>query len=171
MTHIGLLSDTHGYLDPTLQTHFDACDEIWHAGDIGTPDVLDDLMSWGKPLKIVYGNIDPHELRLKTVQDLSWRCENVPVFMTHIAGYPGRYNPHVAQMIEEKKPGLVVCGHSHILKIIYDQQLRHLHVNPGACGMQGLHQIRTAVRFVIDGEEIKNMQVIELGKRGHINEN
>jgi hypothetical protein len=168
MTRIGLLSDTHGYFDPTLKTHFHLCDEIWHAGDLGSTDVLEELQSWKKPLRIVYGNIDSHAIRHSTTEDLWWMCEEILVFMTHIAGYPGRYNPRIATLIKEKKPGMVVCGHSHILKIIYDKQLKHLHINPGACGMQGLHHIRTAVRFVIDGLEIKDMQVIELGKRGAV---
>jgi putative phosphoesterase len=166
MTRIGLLSDTHGFLDPTLEKHFDHCDEIWHAGDIGSLEVLDTLRAWNKPIKAVYGNIDSHIIQKETIEDLWWHCEDVHVFMTHIAGYPGRYNTRVARLIREKNPALVICGHSHILKIIYDQQLKHLHVNPGACGLQGLHYVRTAVRFAIDGNEIKEMQVIELGKRG-----
>ena len=163
---IGLLSDTHGFLDPTLKVHFAECDEVWHAGDIGTLEVLQELESWGKPVRSVYGNIDAREIRMETHEDLWWECEKISVFMTHIAGYPGRYNPRALQMIYARKPGLVVCGHSHILKIMYDQKLHHLHVNPGACGKHGLHQVRTAVRFTIDASEIKAMQVIELGKRG-----
>ncbi len=166
MRRIGLLSDTHGYLDPTLKKHFDLCDEIWHAGDLGSMDVLDELLTWKKPLRVVYGNIDSHEIRHKTTEDLWWNSEEVHVYMTHIAGYPGRYNSRVAELIKAKKPGMVICGHSHILKIIYDKQFEHLHVNPGACGMQGLHQMRTVVRFTIDETEIKEMQVIELGRRG-----
>ncbi len=163
---IGLLSDTHGFLDPTLRDHFTECDEIWHAGDIGSLNVLHELASWSKPIRSVYGNIDPREIRMETAEDLWWNCEDVPVFMTHIAGYPGRYNQRVVQLIRERKPELVICGHSHILKIMYDQQLHHLHVNPGACGNHGLHQMRTAVRFTVDKHEITGMQVIELGKRG-----
>ena len=166
MMRIGLLSDTHGYLDPSLKTHFTECDEIWHAGDIGSVEVLDELESWGKTLRAVFGNIDGRDIRLKTTEDLRWNCEDVSVLMTHIAGYPRRYNPRVLRLIQENSPGLVVCGHSHILKIMYDQSLHHLHVNPGASGRQGLHKIRTAVRFTIDGQEIKEMQVIELGMRG-----
>jgi putative phosphoesterase len=168
MKRIGLISDTHGYLDPTLKTHFEECDEIWHAGDIGTLDVIQTLRSWEKPLKLVFGNIDPREVCLETHEDLLWYCEDISVFMTHIAGYPGRYNPRALRLIDLHKPEVVICGHSHILKIIYDQQLQHLHINPGASGMQGLHHMRTAVRFTIDGKDIKDMQVIELGKRGSI---
>jgi putative phosphoesterase len=166
MTRIGLLSDTHGHLDPTLRTHFDECDEIWHAGDIGTTAVLDELRTWGKPVRAVYGNIDSADIRIDTIEDLIWTCEDVTVLMTHIAGYPGRYNTRVANLIHTHKPKLVVCGHSHILKVIYDQKHEHLHVNPGACGKHGLHQVRTAVRFSIDGDQIAKLQVIELGIRG-----
>ena len=166
MTRIGLLSDTHGFLDPSLKMHFEACDEVWHAGDIGSLEVLDELRAWQKPLKAVYGNIDSHLIRKETMEDLWWTCEGVDVFMTHIAGYPGRYNSRVLKFIREKQPAMVICGHSHILKVIFDQQLNHLHVNPGACGKQGLHHVRTAIRFSIDGSEIQEMQVIELGKRG-----
>jgi putative phosphoesterase len=170
MTRIGLLSDTHGYLDPTLRGHFEECDEIWHAGDIGTTTVLDELRTWGKPIRAVYGNIDSAEIRMDTVEDLVWTCEDVKIFMTHIAGYPNRYNKRVVDLIRMHQPKLVVCGHSHILKVIYDQLQNHLHINPGACGVHGLHQVRTAVRFSIDGDEIKKLQVIELGIRGRLSD-
>ena len=166
MIRIGLLSDTHGYLDPTLEAHFVECTEIWHAGDIGSLEVLDELISWGKPVRAVFGNIDSHEIRHETAEDLIWDSGGVSVLMTHIAGYPGRYTTRVKALIEAHKPGLVVCGHSHILRVIYDQQFGHLHINPGACGIQGLHQVRTAIRFTISGERISGLQVIELGKRG-----
>ena len=166
MTRIGLISDTHGYLDPTLERHFAQCDEIWHAGDIGSLDVLDGMAGWGKQLRVVYGNIDAPEIRRETVEDLLFSVEDVLVFMTHIGGYPGRYHARVRQILIDQKPQLYVCGHSHILKVIYDKKLDLLHVNPGACGKHGLHQVRTAVRFTIDGNDMREMQVIELGHRG-----
>ena len=166
MTRIGLLSDTHGYLDPTLETHFSACDEIWHAGDIGSPDVIDRLQTWGKTLRLVFGNIDEAGIRSRTQEDFFWECESVRVFMTHIAGYPGKYNKRVQAILQQNHPGLVVCGHSHILKVMYDQVYGHLHLNPGASGRHGMHLMRTAIRFAIDGAEIREMQIVELGKRG-----
>lgn len=166
MTRIGLLSDTHGYLDPTLQQHFDACDEIWHAGDIGDTSIIDELSTWNKNLRLVYGNIDTTDIRSHTSEELWWQCENVPVFMTHIGGYPDRYPRSIHQQLIFRRPKLFICGHSHILRIIYDRMLDLLHVNPGAAGRQGLHQMRTAVRFEIDGSDISAMEIIELGKRG-----
>ena len=166
MMRIGLLSDTHGYLDPTLRDHFSECSEIWHAGDIGNPELLDELRSWGKQIRAVYGNIDSAEIRQETQENHLWECEQVRVLMTHIAGYPGRYKPRVRTLIERYQPHLVICGHSHILKVIYDHSLEHLHINPGACGIHGLHHMRTAVRFTIASDKITELQVIELGKRG-----
>jgi putative phosphoesterase len=166
MTRIGLLSDTHGWLDPTLEKHFAQCDEIWHAGDIGSLETLHTLHSWKKRTRVVFGNIDSAEIRKETEEDLIWDTEDVKVLMTHIAGYPGKYNPRARKLIAAEEPQLVICGHSHILKVIYDPVLKHLHINPGACGHHGLHLMRTAVRFSIDGTEIKDLQVIELGKRG-----
>jgi putative phosphoesterase len=167
MKRIGLLSDTHGFLDPKLEGYFDECDEVWHAGDVGPATVLDELATWGKELRFVYGNIDDHEVRAMAPLDLFFQCGNKTVFMTHIAGYPGRYNKRVRELISVQKPDIVVCGHSHILKVIYDKKLKHLHLNPGACGKHGFHQIRTALRFTIDGDDIRDMQVIELGMRGN----
>lgn len=166
MVRIGVLSDTHGFLDPTLQEHFAECDQIWHAGDIGSIEVLDEINSWGIPLYAVYGNIDAADVCGITYDVLYWQCEGMHILMLHIAGYPGRYNGHAQTLINRYKPDIVVCGHSHILRVMYDQSLQHLHINPGACGMQGLHHMRTAVRFTIDGSEAHDMQVIELGKRG-----
>jgi putative phosphoesterase len=167
MTRIGLISDTHGYLDPTLKKHFEECTEIWHAGDFGSVEVIDQLTSWGKPLRLVFGNIDDHVVRSMAPKELFFRCEGHTVFMTHIAGYPDRYNQHAREVIQRSAPGIVVCGHSHILKVIYDKKLQHLHINPGSCGKYGIHQVRTAIRFTVDGTNIKDMQVIELGKRGN----
>lgn len=166
MKRIGLLSDTHGYLDPKLQDHFAECDEIWHAGDVGPASVLDQISTWNKEMRVVYGNIDDHEVRSMAPLDLFFPCEGKTVLITHIAGYPGRYNRRARELIITHKPDIVVCGHSHILKVIYDKKLNHLHLNPGACGKHGFHQIRTALRFTIDGNDIRDMQVIELGLRG-----
>ncbi len=168
MTRIGLLSDTHGWIDPTLQEHFAECDEVWHAGDFGGASVIDLLAGWDKPLRLVWGNIDDHEVRAMCPKDLFFQCEGKSVFMTHIAGYPGRYNGRVRKLIIEQKPDIVICGHSHILKVIYDKQLEHLHLNPGAAGRHGFHKIRTALRFTIDGNDVRDMQVIELGLRGKL---
>ena len=168
MTRVGLLSDTHSWLDPTLEEHFKSCDEIWHAGDFGNAQVIDQMSEWGKPLRMVWGNIDDHEVRAMCPRDLFFECEGKSIFMTHIAGYPGRYNGHARKLIEAQQPDIVVTGHSHILKVIYDKKLDHLHLNPGACGRHGFHQMRTALRFTIDGSDIRDMQVLELGLRGKI---
>ena len=165
MTRIGLLSDTHHYLDPSLFRHFEACDEIWHAGDFGTISIADQLQAF-KPLKAVYGNIDGHDVRSRFGLKLSWNCEEVQVFMTHIGGYPKRYAPGVRQDLVQAGAKLFICGHSHILKIMHDESIGCLHINPGAAGNQGWHKIKTAVRFTIDGSQIKDCEVIELGKRG-----
>jgi uncharacterized protein len=167
MTRIGLISDTHNYLDEAVFRHFEQCDEIWHAGDFGTSSVSDKLKAF-KPLKGVYGNIDGYDIRSQFPEKLQWKCEDVEVFMTHIGGYPGRYAPAVKDEFKKNVPQLFICGHSHILKIMYDQKFQCLHINPGAAGNQGWHKVRTLVRFSIDGREIKDCQVIELGKRGVI---
>jgi uncharacterized protein len=165
MTRIGLLSDTHHFLDEKLFMHFSGCDEIWHGGDFGTTAVSDQLKNF-KPLKGVYGNIDGRDIRSEFPEKLFFQCEDVRVYMTHIGGYPGRYSPGIAKDIQENKTSIFISGHSHILKIIYDQKLQCLHMNPGAAGNQGWHKIRTAIRFTIDGSDIKDCEVIELGKRG-----
>jgi hypothetical protein len=165
MLRIGLLSDTHHYLDDTLFRHFEACDEIWHAGDFGTIAIAEKLDAF-KPLKAVYGNIDGQDIRKVYPEKLSWQSEGVNVFMTHIGGYPPRYNPAVKKELENNTPQLFICGHSHILKIMFDEQLHCLHMNPGAAGRQGWHNLRTAIRFTIDGTNMKDCEVIELGPRG-----
>ena len=164
MMKIGLLSDTHGYLPERVFDHFDECDEIWHAGDIGTTDIIDQLEDF-RPCRIVYGNIDGTAVRKRTSETLSFTIEDLKVVMTHIAGYPGKYNAHALKWISHEKPGLFICGHSHILKVQFDQAHRMLHINPGAAGNHGWHQVMTIVRFVIDEGKIKDMQAIELGKR------
>ncbi|WP_028298504.1 metallophosphoesterase family protein [Olivibacter sitiensis] len=161
MTKIGLISDTHGYLAPAVFKHFAACDEIWHAGDFGTLVLAEELAAF-KPLKGVYGNIDGQDIRKMYPEDLRFQCEQVDVWMTHIGGYPGKYNMRIRQQIQLNPPKLFICGHSHILKVMYDKKLHCLHLNPGAAGLQGWHKVKTLMRFDIDGAEIKNLEVIEL---------
>ncbi len=165
MKRIGLISDTHGYLDETVFKHFDQCDEIWHAGDFGSLAIAEQLASNHVPFKGVYGNIDGHDVRSVYPEQLVWACEDVKILMTHIGGYPPRYNPKVKQQLLIHRPQLFICGHSHILKIMYDEKIQCLHMNPGAAGKQGWHSMRTLIRFNIDGKEMKDCEVIELGKR------
>lgn len=167
MTRIGLLSDTHGFLDEAIYGHFAACHEIWHAGDFGTLEVANRLQQkTGLPLKGVYGNIDGRDIRSVYPEKLAWNCEAVKVYMTHIGGYPGRYAPGIKQDLQDNGARLFICGHSHILKVMYDDKINCLHMNPGAAGNQGWHKVRTLLRFTIDGTDIKDAEVIELGQRG-----
>jgi putative phosphoesterase len=161
MRKIGLLSDTHGYADPKLYDFFKECDEIWHAGDIGSTEVAEKLERW-KKLKAVYGNIDDLTLRNKYPEHQRFQCEETDVWITHIGGYPGRYDKLIKNEIKRNPPDLFICGHSHILKVQYDKELDLLHINPGAAGKSGFHKYRTAVRFDIDKEEIKNLEVFEI---------
>jgi len=167
MKKIGLISDTHSYLDEKVFEHFKDVDEIWHGGDFGNAAIADALKTV-KPLRGVYGNIDGYDISSEFPEELIFMCEGVKVFIKHIGGYPGRYAPGVKNTIIKEKPQLFISGHSHILKIMYDDKLQCLHINPGAAGLQGWHKVKTLVRFVIDGREIKNCEVIELGKRGSI---
>lgn len=162
---IGLLSDTHGYLDPKILDHFGPCDELWHAGDIGSMEVAAALERF-KPMKAVYGNIDDMALRTKYPEDLWFQCEGVEIWMTHIAGAPPRYNPRVRKILASRAPAALVCGHSHILRVINDKTHKFLYLNPGAAGHQGFHPMRTLLRFDIADGRFANMEVIELGKRG-----
>ncbi|TQD33644.1 metallophosphoesterase family protein [Haloflavibacter putidus] len=164
MKKILLLSDTHSYLDNRILSYARQADEIWHAGDIGNTKVTDALKKI-KPLRAVYGNIDDHEVRKEFPLNNRFMCEAVDVWITHIGGYPGKYSPAVREKIKKNPPKLFICGHSHILKVMHDKNLNLLHMNPGACGKQGFHQVRTMLRFEIEGENIKNLEVIELGKR------
>jgi uncharacterized protein len=166
MTRIGLISDTHGFLDQHVAQHFSTCDEIWHAGDFGNIEIAASLRTIKPVLKGVYGNIDGYDIRSEFPLSLSWQCEKVQVFMIHIGGFPGRYAPGVKQQLVEAGAKIFISGHSHILKIQYDAVLNCLHINPGAAGHQGWHKMRTLVRFTIDGTEIKDCEVIELGPRG-----
>jgi putative phosphoesterase len=165
MIRIGLISDTHNFLDEAVFRHFENCDEIWHAGDFGSSSIADRLKEF-KPLKAVYGNIDGYDIRSIYPQNLIWNCEEVTVYMTHIGGYPNRYAPGIKQELVANGARLFISGHSHILKIIYDDKINCLHINPGAAGNEGWHKIRTIVRFAIDGSQIKDCEVIELGRRG-----
>ena len=165
MTRIGLLSDTHGHLDKSVYKHFEGCDEIWHGGDFGNIELANELAAF-KPLKGVYGNIDGNDIRSVYPLQLQWQCEGVSVFMTHIGGYPGRYSKDVKQHLSTHPTQLFISGHSHILKIMYDDKFSCLHMNPGAAGNHGWHKVKTLVRFAIDGKAIKDCEVIEIGKRG-----
>ncbi len=165
MKRIGLLSDTHGWLDPRLQEHFAACDEIWHAGDIGDLSVTEELKRW-KPLRAVYGNIDGTALRAEFPADLRFTLEGVRVWITHIGGRPPRYDPAVREELRRDPPTLFICGHSHICAVKFDDALKMLYMNPGATGRQGWHKVRTALRFSVDAGKLKDLEVIELGVRG-----
>ena len=167
MKKIGLLSDTHSFLDEKVFQYFAECDEVWHAGDFGNVEVMRKLQAF-KPLRGVYGNIDGQEIRVEMPLDLRFECEEVSVFMTHIGGYPGRYEPRVRKLLLEQPPvnGLFISGHSHILKVIPDRALGFLHINPGACGNEGWHKVKTLVRFSLDAGKISDLQIIEIGSRG-----
>ncbi len=169
MTKIGLIADTHGYLDEAVFEHFKTCDQVWHAGDFG-PDVVDKLhrlikLTTVKNIKGVYGNIDDSIIQNEFPEQLVFMCEEVKVMMRHIGGYPPRYNAATKKEMLLHKPQLFISGHSHILKIMFDDKLQCLHMNPGAAGKQGWHKVRTLIRFVVDGKEMKNCEVIELEER------
>lgn len=161
---VGLLSDTHGYWDDKYAEYFKDCDEIWHAGDIGS-DTLATQLATLKPLRAVFGNIDGQGLRIQYPKVAHFQVEDVHVMMTHIGGYPGRYNSEIRKELYDTRPDLFIAGHSHILKVVFDKNLNCLHMNPGAAGKSGFHQVRTLLRFVIDGKTIKDLEVIELGNR------
>jgi len=164
---IGLLSDTHSFLDERVFQHFAECDEVWHAGDFGNIAILDALRAF-KPLRGVYGNIDGANIRAEMPLDLRFECAGVPVFMTHIGGYPGRYDARVRTLLRTDPPtdGLFISGHSHILKVMPDKALHFLHINPGACGNEGWHKVKTLVRFTLEAGRIGDLQIIELGSKG-----
>jgi len=163
LTKIGLISDTHGFLDPAVFKHFADCDEIWHAGDFGS-NVAEELAAF-KPLRGVYGNIDGKEIRSHYPEHLRFNCENLDVWMTHIGGYPGKYAPQVRSEIYTKPPKLFITGHSHILKVMFDKKIDCLHINPGAAGNSGWHKVKTLIRFSVSDEKIHNLEVIEIGVR------
>ncbi|WP_207431082.1 metallophosphoesterase family protein [Sabulibacter ruber] len=162
---IGLLSDTHGYMDDRILTLLQGSDEIWHAGDFGTAEVSERLAEVA-PIRGVFGNIDGSDVKALHPKTLRFNCEGLDVLMTHIGGYPGKYAPEVRALIKENPPGLFICGHSHILKVMHDA--RHgnlLHLNPGAAGRHGFHRVRTMMRFEILEGKVQHLQAIELGKR------
>lgn len=161
MTRIGLISDTHGFLDPVIINYFENCDEVWHAGDFGTAAIAEDLKKI-RPLKGVFGNVDDQDIRSEFPEQMVFQCEGVKVMIRHIGGYPPKYNPETRKELLIHKPKLFIAGHSHILKVIYDRELQCLHMNPGAAGRQGWQKVRTVLRFSIDKEEIKDCEVIEL---------
>lgn len=161
MTRIGLISDTHGYWDERYANYFAECDEIWHAGDIGSMALIEHLQEIC-PVRAVYGNIDGGELRRMFRDVLSWQCEDARIMMTHIGGYPGKYDPKIRQRLFAESPDLFISGHSHILKVIYDDKLQCLHMNPGAAGLQGWQTVRTLIRFCVTGKQFHNLEVIEL---------
>lgn len=161
MKKIGIISDTHAYWDDKYLTYFEPCDEIWHAGDIGSMEVAERLAAF-RPFRAVYGNCDGGDLRLMYRETIRFKCEDVEVLMKHIGGYPGRYDHSILKEIMKSPPQLFISGHSHILKIKYDQSLRLLHINPGAAGLQGWHKERTLVRLTIDGNRFTDCEVISL---------
>jgi putative phosphoesterase len=163
---IGLLSDTHSYFPDEIYKYFAECDEIWHAGDIGSMEVVEKIRAF-KPLRAVWGNIDGHEIRKEFPLDLTVQVNGVKIWMTHIGGYPGKYAERIKKLLEITKPQLFICGHSHILKVIRDKKLNLLHLNPGAAGKEGFHQIRTLMRFKIEEEQVKDLEVIEIGPRSN----
>lgn len=164
MTRIGVLSDTHSYLDKRVFDYFKDVDEIWHAGDIGSYEVLQKLREF-KPTRAVFGNMDGGDVRYTLTEFYRFRVEDVNVLLTHIGGYPGHYNPWLIPMFQRETPNLFVCGHSHILKVMYDDTWKMLTMNPGAAGLEGWQRVQTLLRFAIDGDKIQDLEVIELGKK------
>lgn len=165
MKKIALISDTHSHLGEDVIAHLKEADEIWHGGDVGNPKLIGQLESI-KTVRGVYGNIDAQEVKAAFPLNNSFECEGVKVFMTHIGGYPGRYTKRVKSLLQDHKPDLYICGHSHICKVVRDNHLNLLHMNPGACGHIGFHQFRTMLLFDCVDTEIKNLRLVELGRRG-----
>jgi putative phosphoesterase len=163
---IGLISDSHGYMSNDVLDYLRECDEIWHAGDIGDVSVINKLETLKIPLQVVFGNIDHKSLQIQFEEDILMEREGIKIFMTHIGNYPPRYTTRVRAILERERPNLYVCGHSHILKVMPDRQLDLLHMNPGAIGHHGIHQIRTLLTFHIHQQKISEVNVIELGRRG-----
>ena len=164
MKKILLLSDTHSHLDDTILKYVNQADEVWHAGDIGDLTVTDTIKKL-KPLRAVYGNIDDDKARMEFSLNNRFLCEGVDVLITHIGGYPGKYNQEIRAELQNNPPKLFICGHSHILKVQFDKKLNLLHMNPGAAGIYGFHQVRTMLRFEIEGDKIQKLEIIELGNR------
>jgi putative phosphoesterase len=164
MKKILLLSDTHSHIDESILKYVDLADEVWHAGDIGDL-IVTDTIKKRKPVRGVYGNIDDAKARLEFPLNNHFVCEDVRVWITHIGGYPGKYAPKIIATLATEAPNLFICGHSHILKVMFDKKYNLLHMNPGAAGISGFHAMRTMLRFVIDGDKIKDLEIIEIGKR------
>lgn len=169
MKTIGILSDTHSCWDDRFAVHFADCDEVWHAGDIGDATLLERLENMGPVFKAVCGNIDHGLVRKKCPELMEFETENIKVLMTHIGGYPGRYARGMQALLNEKKPKLLVCGHSHILKVIPDKFNNLLYINPGAAGYHGFQKVRTLIKLKIDNGEFKELDVIELGNKAKLN--
>lgn len=163
MKRIGILSDTHGYWDDRYYKYFEECDEIWHAGDIGSVEVADKFQSF-RPFRAVYGNIDSRDIRIMFPETLRFDCEGVDVMMKHIGGYPGRYDTSVREILRQDPPSLFISGHSHILKVMYDDKLHLLHINPGAAGLYGQQAVRTLIRIDLHNGGCSNLEVIVLNK-------
>lgn len=161
MKKIGLLSDTHSWWDEKYEKHFADCDEIWHAGDIGSIELVEKFEAY-KPFRAVYGNIDDSKVRAACPEFQRFTLEGVDVLITHIGGYPGKYDPRIRPILFAKPPMLFICGHSHILKVVFDKKLNCLHINPGAAGKYGFHKVRTLIRFTLNGGNISDLEVIEL---------
>lgn len=166
MTSIGIISDTHSFLDKQVFTYFSDCDEIWHAGDIGSTEIIENLQNF-KPTRFVYGNIDSKEIQWKVPENQYFEIENLKIWMTHIGGIPPTYNPSLKKRLKENLPNIFVCGHSHILRVLKDDKLNNLvYINPGAAGREGFHKVRTLLKMVLDNGKIIKLDVIELGLRG-----
>lgn len=166
MTTIGLISDTHSYFDPQFSELFKNVDEIWHAGDVGDVRVIESISAL-KPVRGVYGNIDGRDVKNEFPLHNRFKLEGFDIWITHIGGYPGKYNPAITPVLNQNPPDIFICGHSHILKVMRDKKYNNmLTLNPGAAGVHGLHKVRTALRFTLDNGKISNMEVIELGLRG-----
>jgi putative phosphoesterase len=164
---IGLISDTHGWIHPRLFDHFEKCDEIWHAGDIGNIQTADALSAF-RPLRAVYGNIDDAIVRSAYKENEFFMADEMRIFITHIGGSPGRYEARIRSEISENPPDILICGHSHIAKVMFDSKFGFLFINPGAAGYNGFHKYMTAIRFQIDGKNIHDLELIELGERGKV---
>ena len=160
MTKVGLISDTHGFLHPRVEHHFKDCDEIWHAGDIGDIQVIDQLNKIA-PTKVVYGNIDNHKTRTEYPEFDHFQCEGLKILMTHIGGYPGKYTKKAIELIKKYNPDIFICGHSHILKVLKDEKFNLIHINPGAIGKHGFHHVRTMIMLEVERKKILNMNVVE----------
>ncbi len=172
MLRIGLISDTHGFLDPKVKAHFAAVDEIWHAGDIGDWKIIKELETVCPIVRTVWGNIDSHTIRIQSHEHLIWEVEGFKIWMTHIGGYPQHYPAAIKHMMNTVKPNIFICGHSHILKVMRDPAYQNMIVlNPGAAGVHGWHKVKTVLRFTLDNKKMTQLEAIELGKRGELKSN